>query len=96
MRTVRVSENIVSLSEFKSHAASWFERLNAASPVVITQNGRAAGVLLSPCAYDELVERMAFLEAVARGIEDVESGRTVSHASIVAEASQRYRRIPSK
>jgi len=70
--------------------------LEAGSPLVITQNGRAAGVLLSPCTYDELVERMAAMESVARGLQEVEAGRTVTHASVAAEAAQRYRSPTAK
>jgi len=45
------------------------------SPLIITQNGKPAGVLLSPGEYDELVYKKAFLDSVGRGIADTESGR---------------------
>ncbi|NOZ86588.1 MAG: type II toxin-antitoxin system Phd/YefM family antitoxin, partial [Deltaproteobacteria bacterium] len=46
---MRVSENIIPVSEFKARAAEWLRRLAESSePLVITQNGKAAGVLLSP------------------------------------------------
>jgi antitoxin YefM len=48
------------------------------SPLIITQNGKPAGVLLSPGDYDELVYKKAFLDSVGRGIADTESGNVYS------------------
>jgi prevent-host-death family protein len=49
MRTVRISEDIVPISDFEARAAKWLKRVAETwQPVVITQNGKAAGVLVSP------------------------------------------------
>ena len=49
MRSIRVSEDIVPIGEFKGQAAHWLRRVSeTGQPVVITQNGKPAGVLLSP------------------------------------------------
>jgi prevent-host-death family protein len=91
MRTLRVSENIVPVSDFKAKAADWLRRLDETSePVVITQNGRAAGVLLSPSAYDELTERYRFVNAVEQGLADADAGRVIPHAEVVAEMRRRF------
>jgi PHD/YefM family antitoxin component YafN of YafNO toxin-antitoxin module len=58
-------------------------------PLVITQNGKAAGVLLSPAQFDQLSERARFLAAVDEGLADSEAGRVHSHASVVAEIKKR-------
>ena len=91
MPTLRVSESIVPLSEFKTHAAEWLKKLAAAGgPIVITQNGRAAAVVLSPGEFDHLTERARFAAAIREGLADAEAGRTVSHAAMVAEVTARY------
>jgi prevent-host-death family protein len=57
MRVLKVSEDIVPVSEFKAQASEWLRRVGESEqPVVITQNGKPAGVLLSPRAYDRLME----------------------------------------
>ncbi len=90
MRPLRVSENIVPVSDFKAKAADWLRRLvESSEPVVITQNGKAAGVLLSPAAYDELTERFRFMKAVEHGLADVEAGRVTPHEEVVAEMRRR-------
>ena len=44
-------------------------------PLVITQNGKAAAVLISPSDFDLLTEQARFADAVNRGLSDIEHGR---------------------
>jgi prevent-host-death family protein len=83
MKSFRVSENIVPVSGFKAQAAEMLRRLAASGePLVITQNGKAAGVLLSPEAFDELTELHRFMAAVLEGLEDGKAGRVFSHEEV--------------
>lgn len=92
MRPLRISENIVPVSDFKAKAAHWLRLLDESSePVVITQNGKAAGVLLSPAAYDELTEQFRFMRSVEQGLADIDAGRVIPHEEVVGEMRQRYR-----
>ncbi|MFH0981127.1 MAG: type II toxin-antitoxin system prevent-host-death family antitoxin [Planctomycetota bacterium] len=78
------------VSEFKAKAAEWLQRIQRGETVVITQNGKAAGVVVSPLAYDELMEKIRFVQAVEQGLADVAAGRTVPHDKVVAEMRQRF------
>ena len=93
MRPVRVSEDFVPVSEFKAQAADWLRKLaKANAPVVVTQNGRPAGVLLSPQAFDELTERARFVEAVEDGLADAKAGRVQSNADVIRRMKARFGR----
>ncbi len=97
MRAVRISEDIVPISDFKAEAAGWLKRVaDTGQPVVITQNGKAAGVLVSPAEFDRLRERAGLLEAIDAGLADERAGRVVSHAAVVSEVKRRAARRPSK
>ena len=77
MRTISVSNDIVPIAEFKTNISKWFKKLQTSRhPLIITQNSKPAGVLLSPADYDELVYRKSFLDSVERGIVDVDNGHT--------------------
>ncbi len=90
MRAVRVSQDIVPISDFKAQAADWLKRVaDTGQPVVITQNGKAAGVLVSPSEFDRLCERAGLLEAIDAGLADGSAGRVVSHAAVAAEMKRR-------
>ncbi len=91
MRPLRVSENIVPVGDFKAKAADWLRRLvESSEPVVITQNGKAAGVLLFPTAYDELTECFRLMKSVEQGLADVEAGRVTPHEEVVAQIHCRF------
>ena len=91
MPNLRVAEDIVPLSDFKARASELLKRLaETGAPMVITQNGRAAGVLLSPSEFDVLTERARLANAIAEGLEDAGTNKVVTHESMVAEVQARY------
>jgi prevent-host-death family protein len=93
MRTVRVSEDIVPVSEFKAQAAEYFRRVaETGQPLVITQNGKAAGVLLSPNEFDRLSERARFVAAVEEGLKDADAGQLREHDEVVSRMRARFGR----
>ena len=87
----RVSEDMVTVSDFKARASDWLRRI--AHPLVITQNGKPAGVLLSPAAFDELSERQQFLAAVQEGMADEQAGRSHTTDEVLAAAERRIAAI---
>ena len=91
MHDFKVSENIIPVSEFKSNAARWLRHVSKSrDTLIITQKGKAAGVLLSPEAFDELTERLRFTQAIEEGLADVENGRVSSHESVALEMKKRF------
>jgi antitoxin YefM len=83
MKTISIANDIVPIAEFKTSISKWFSNLqNSGHPLIITQNGKPAGVLLSPQDYDELIYQKSFLDSVGRGISDAESGRTYNAGEV--------------
>ncbi len=90
MAKLRISEDIVPISDFKAQASEWLRRIaGSGRPLVITQNGRPAGVLLSPAAFDELAERQQFLAAVQEGMADERAGRSHTTDEVFAAVERR-------
>ncbi|MCK5913999.1 MAG: type II toxin-antitoxin system Phd/YefM family antitoxin [Desulfuromusa sp.] len=80
MKNLSVSDGVIPLGEFKTHAARYLKDLDG--PVVITQNGRPAGVLLSPREYDRIREQQSFLESIAAGMADGQAGRVMDEETL--------------
>ena len=84
MKAIRVSDSIMPLGDFKANAARVLKDLaDQDAPLVITQHGRPAAVVLSPAAFDELREKQRFLEAVIEGMVDVERGDVVEQGKVL-------------
>ena len=82
MISFKSSEDVLSLSEFRSKLSECVAQCRANHrPLLLTQNGRAAGVFLDACAWDELQEKLEKMEAyedllIAEG--EADRGETVS------------------
>ena len=74
MRNINISNDIIPVAEFKAGMKRFLHSIkNSQHPIVITQNGRPAGVLISPEEYDNLVQNKLFLESVSRGISEADN-----------------------
>ncbi|MBV5350229.1 type II toxin-antitoxin system Phd/YefM family antitoxin [bacterium] len=90
MRALSVANDIVPIAEFKTNIASWFKNLQQSGhPLIITQNSKPAGVLLSPHDYDALMYRKTFLDSVERGMIDASNEKVYSTEDLKAELAKR-------
>lgn len=92
MRPLLVHGHIVPIGVFKAQAAGHLERLReTGDPLILTQNGRPAAVLLSPEEYDALCERERFLADIALGIAAADAGQTLDTSSVRERLRERRR-----
>jgi prevent-host-death family protein len=86
MRPISISRDIVSLSVFKNKASKMLHEVQSSHrPLVITQNGKASAVLISPADFDLLTEQVRFVDAVQRGLTDVQHGRMLADEELDEE-----------
>ena len=86
MKPILISRDIVSLSDFKNSASMMIHQIqDSHRPLVITQNGKASAVLISPIAFDLLTEQTRLVDAVQRGLLDAESGRMLADEDLDKE-----------
>ncbi len=75
MKSISIQDDIIPIGEFKTHASRIMRGLREQGrPVVITQHGRPAGVLVTPEDFDRFTERERFVAAVEQGLAESEAG----------------------
>lgn len=75
MKQISISKDVFPLGVFKSKASGILKQLNHSQrPVVITQNGSPAAVLITPETYDEMVSKQEFMASVEQGLKDYATG----------------------
>jgi antitoxin YefM len=90
MNELNVSTDIIPIGELKKKLSQYLTNVHTTGhPVVITQNGKPAGVLISPAEYDELVYKKSFIESVNRGLSDIEAGKVYSTTELKEELYKR-------
>lgn len=90
MINLNVSTDIIPIGELKKKLSQYLSNVHTTGhPLVITQNGKPAGVLISPVEYDELVYKKLFIESINRGLSDVESRNVYSTNEVKEELQKR-------
>mgnify|MGYP002626178923 CR=1 FL=1 len=71
--------NIRPLTDFRKNMKEFIAELNSKKePIILTQHGKSAAVLLHTEKFQEMQDRMEFLRKVALGLEDYKHGRVHS------------------
>ena len=76
---------IMPVSEVRGKLSSLVKRLKKEGKhLVLTKNGRAAAVMISPEELEtlEIMANRSLLSSISRGIEDMEKGRLYSHKDV--------------
>jgi prevent-host-death family protein len=85
MAEIKVSDGIVPMADFKAHMSRYFRALGAEQrPLVVTQNGRPAAVVLSPRAFDELTYWREYRASIDEALLEAKEGRFVPHERVEA------------
>jgi len=80
---------IVPVTDLRQDAAAVIRRLQGSrEPMVITQRGRAAAILLSMESYEETRQELALLRLLARGERDIADGAGHTLDSVLKDADR--------
>jgi prevent-host-death family protein len=78
---------IIPITDLRQDAAAALKQVNSSQqPVVITQRGRAAAVLLSLEAYQRNEHERQILHLLARGEQEITAGTGFDLDEVLAEA----------
>jgi len=79
--------DIIPVSDLRQDAAGTLRRVNRSKqPLVVTQRGRAAAVLLGIDAYQRGERERAILKLLARGEREIRAGRGKDLEAVLSEA----------
>jgi len=86
MKNISVSNDIIPVGQFKSNLAKYLKEIrNKGNSLIITQNGKPAGVLISPSEFDELRQTKLFIDSISRGLSDSGKGEVLSSSQLRSE-----------
>ena len=89
-----ISRDIQSLYHFKRNTSSVIAQMKqTGEPIVLTVNGKTEVVAQDATSYQQLLEKIEKLEAIAgikQGLADIESGETRPVTEFVKEMQQKH------
>jgi prevent-host-death family protein len=88
--------NIIPVSDLRQDAANIMKRLRKnKEPLIITQRGRAAAVIIGVEAYEKSEHEKELLRILAKGDREIESGEGYDLDTVLAEADSLLAEEPS-
>jgi antitoxin YefM len=92
-RHFRIATDIKPVSDFRANAAGMIEHVKSSGrPLVLTQRGESAAVLLDVAVYSELIEELELLSDVRTAMKQIDEGHGVSNRDAKAELMKRFAR----
>lgn len=93
MPRLKPSRDIQPVTEFRANAAQFIVQVQeTGEPVILTQHGRSAAVLLDVESYEGMVEELALLRDARLAEEQVADGKSRSHAAVAKKLRHRLKR----
>lgn len=93
MAILKPSKDVQPLSAFRANAAGFLEQIRATKrPLVLTQHGKSAAVVMDVEEYESLVEELKVVRDIRQGKAELARGEGVPHEQVVAELRSRLKR----
>ena len=75
--------NIRPLTDFRNNMKDYIKELNDnKKPIILTQHGKSAAVLLDAEKYQEIQDQLEFMRKVALGISEYNNDQTLSVSEV--------------
>ena len=90
MQRIKLKEDIKPLSEFRSKVSNCIEQVKKTGrPLVITQNGKSAAVLIDVEEYESMLEKIEILQEIREAEDSLIKSTPVPHSVVKKKFSKR-------
>ncbi len=90
MQRIELDKDVKPISEFRANATTLLDQVGKTKrPLVITQHGKSAAILMDVKEYEALIEKIELLTDIAAAEDDIKSGRLVPQDNVKARMQKR-------
>lgn len=91
MQRIVLNDDIHSLSEFRSNASGFISQVHSTKrPLVITQNGKSAAVLLDVNEYEKIIEKTELIQDIETAQNQISKRKGIAHLKAHQMLKMRY------
>ncbi len=91
MRQIKSTRDIQPVSEFRANAAKFLDQVRETKkPLVITQHGRGAAVLLDMESYEDMLEELLDRRAIMATQAAAREGTLIDNEVVMQDLRERY------
>jgi antitoxin YefM len=93
MSKMVLNEDIRPLSEFRAHVSDFVKQIHRTKrPIVLTQHGKSAAVILDVLEYESIVDKLEVLQDIHKAEEQLAHGKGVEHSIAKKKLFHKYSR----
>jgi prevent-host-death family protein len=93
MAILKPSTDVQPLSAFRANAAGFLDQVRSTKrPLVLTQHGKSAAVVLDVDQYEAMVDEIEVIRDIRQAKEELARGEGIPHDEVVAELRARLKR----
>jgi len=90
---IDLEQDIQPLSEFRKHAAEYIERIkNDKRPLIITQHGKSAAVLLDVNSYQKMLYNYNLNEELIEAERQISRDETLTHQDAILQVKENLKK----
>ena len=91
MSRLRPTTDVRPVTEFRANTSAVIEQMHSTGrPVILTQHGRSAAVLLDPGVYESLIDEVELLRGLATSEAQIAAGQVVPHEDVERRMREKY------
>ena len=91
MALLRPSTDVHPVTEFRANTSAVIDQMHSTKrPVVLTQHGRSAAVLLDVAVYEGLLDEIELLRDLRVSEDQIAAGKVIPHAELVHRMREKY------
>ena len=93
MTVLKPSQDVQPLSAFRANAAGFLDQVRSTKrPLVLTQHGRSAAVVLDVDEYEALVDELEVIRDIRQAKAELARGEGIPHEQVAAALRARLKR----
>ena len=93
MPSLKPSQDVQPLSAFRANTAGFLDQVRLTKrPLVLTQHGKSAAVVLDVEEYESLVDEVELIRDIRQARSELARGEGIAHDDVAAELRARLRR----
>ncbi len=93
MQRVKLNTDIRPLSDFRANVASIIEELKKTKrPIVVTQHGKSAAVIIDVTEYEAMLEKIELLTDIQIAEKQLQKGEGITHQDAKQKIAERIKR----
>lgn len=91
MPRLRPTTDVRPVTEFRANTSAVIEQMHSTGrPVILTQHGRSAAVLLDPGVYESLIDEVELLRDLAISEAQIAAGQVIPHEEVERQMREKY------